>query len=141
MKGTHANEMGKWIASWNPFILLVPPMTFGGGISINALFLLKRWQCYRQACCRILLQKIQAFHLLTACQTCFHLFYSSIRLYPQSLSPLFLFLLDIQKPYLIRQPFEQESISVIIGMTGDIRGRCSFACMVMFSYRFFHPFF
>ncbi|MFJ8067466.1 chemotaxis protein CheX [Peribacillus sp. NPDC096447] len=33
------------------------------------------------------------------------------------------FTLDIQKPYLIRQPFEQESISVLIDMAGDIRGR------------------
>lgn len=33
------------------------------------------------------------------------------------------FSLEIQKPCLIRQPFEQESISVLIGMTGDIRGR------------------
>ncbi|WP_285766167.1 chemotaxis protein CheX [Peribacillus sp. SI8-4] len=33
------------------------------------------------------------------------------------------FSLDIQKPSLFRQPFEQESISVLIGMTGDIRGR------------------
>ncbi|MGE6376490.1 chemotaxis protein CheX [Peribacillus muralis] len=33
------------------------------------------------------------------------------------------FSLDIQKPSFLRQPFEQESISVLIGMTGDIRGR------------------
>ncbi|WP_260358972.1 hypothetical protein [Peribacillus frigoritolerans] len=31
--------------------------------------------------------------------------------------------MDIQKPYIIRQPFEQEPNSVLIGMTGDIRGR------------------
>ncbi|MFJ7754066.1 chemotaxis protein CheX [Peribacillus muralis] len=33
------------------------------------------------------------------------------------------FSLDIEKPSFLRQPFEQESISVLIGMTGDIRGR------------------
>ncbi|CAH0312207.1 CheY-P phosphatase CheX [Peribacillus simplex] len=33
------------------------------------------------------------------------------------------FSLDVQTPSLIRQPFEQESISILIGMTGDIRGR------------------
>ncbi|MGE7601491.1 chemotaxis protein CheX [Peribacillus sp. NPDC097675] len=30
---------------------------------------------------------------------------------------------DVQKPSFIKQPFEQESISVLIGMTGDVRGR------------------
>lgn len=33
------------------------------------------------------------------------------------------FSLDVQKPSFIMQPFEQESISVLIGMTGDVRGR------------------
>ncbi|MFS0764701.1 chemotaxis protein CheX [Peribacillus phoenicis] len=41
----------------------------------------------------------------------------------QAVKSVIPFTLDIQKPYLIRQPFEQESISVLIGMTGDIRGR------------------
>ncbi|WP_353957916.1 chemotaxis protein CheX [Peribacillus sp. ACCC06369] len=39
------------------------------------------------------------------------------------LSPLFLLTIDIQKPSLIRQPFKQESISVLIGISGDNRGR------------------
>lgn len=30
---------------------------------------------------------------------------------------------DVQEPSLIMQPFEQESISVLIGMTGAVRGR------------------
>lgn len=38
----------------------------------------------------------------------------------QSILP---FSINIQKPSYIKQPFEQESISVLIGMTGDIRGR------------------
>lgn len=33
------------------------------------------------------------------------------------------FTLEVQKPSFIKQPFEQESISVLIGMTGDVRGR------------------
>jgi chemotaxis protein CheX len=33
------------------------------------------------------------------------------------------FTLDIKKPDLISQPFQQEAISVLIGMTGDVPGR------------------
>ncbi|MGE7605798.1 hypothetical protein ACQKML_04220 [Peribacillus frigoritolerans] len=52
---------------------------------------------------------------------------------PSIINSVIPFTLDIQKPYLIRQPFVQESISVLIGMTGDIRGRCPYAFMVIFS--------
>jgi hypothetical protein len=60
-------------------------------------------------------------------------FYSAHPFVPSIINSVIPFSLDIQKPYLIRQPFVQESISVLIGMKGDIRGRCSSACIVVFS--------
>jgi CheY-specific phosphatase CheX len=57
-------------------------------------------------------------------------FYSSQPFVPSIINSVISFSLDIQKPYLIRQPFVQESISVLIGMTGDIRGRCSSALSI-----------
>lgn len=60
-------------------------------------------------------------------------FYSSHPFVPSIINSVIPFSLDIQEPHLIRQPFVQESISVLIGMNGDIRGRCSSACMVIFS--------
>lgn len=60
-------------------------------------------------------------------------FYSSHPFVPSIIDSVIPFSLDIQKPYLISQPFVQECISVLICMKGDIRGRCSFACIVVLS--------
>ncbi|WHX65149.1 hypothetical protein QNH26_15705 [Peribacillus frigoritolerans] len=60
-------------------------------------------------------------------------FYSSHPFFPSIIDSVIPFSLDIQKPYLISQPFVQECISVLICMKGDIRGRCSSACIVVLS--------